>query len=239
MRRAFILSALATFLWLALAPLPASAFGKIVFDPEAFTRLGLELDTARSQLGVLTQQLAAIKALDPSQYQWSNAQQVINSLGQEMQQTQGLAYNASNMDQQFKSDFPGYVAPQNYGQQYQNNAATTLNTLNGVLQNLGMTASDFQNETTRMAFLQNQAQSAQGQTQAIQASSQIASELLSQVQLMHQTLIAQTNAQDAYYANQVQSDASAKAELQKVVQAGSTTVPPYGTSGHYLNPPHF
>jgi P-type conjugative transfer protein TrbJ len=238
MRRAFtFFTLLAVCFWLALTPPTASAgFGKPVFDEAAFGRLGEEIQAAADQLTALKQQ---IKNLDPSQYQWSNAQQVINSLGQEMQQTQGLAYNASNMDQQFKSDFPGYVAPQDYSQQYQNNSATTLNTLNGVLQNLGMTASDFQNETTRMTFLQQQAQSAQGQTQAIQASSQIASELLSQVQLMHQTLIAQTNAQDAYYANQVQNDASAKAEQQKIIQAGSTTVPPYGTSGHYLNPPHF
>lgn len=113
----------------------------------------------------------------------------------------------------------------------------TLNTLNSVLQSMGTNAQDFQNENARLAFLQRQSQSAKGQTQAIQASSQIASEMVSQTQLLRQTVIAQTNAQTAYYATQVQNDASAKAELEHVIQSGSTNVPAYGTSGHSLNPP--
>ena len=116
---------------------------------------------------------------------------------------------------------------------------TTQNTLNGVLQSLGSSANDFQNENTRLSFLQNQAQSATGQTEAIQAASQIASEQVSQLQLLRQTIIAQTNAQATYYAAQMQQQASSQAELSQVINNGSTTSPAIGQSGNQLSLPNF
>ena len=148
-----------------------------------------------------------------------------------------LAYNAQNLDAQFKKIYPGYQSPKNYGEQYQQIVNTTVNTLNGVLNSLGTNAQDFQQENTRLAFLQSQSQNVVGQTQAIQAASQIALEQVAQMQLLRQTLMAQTNAQTAYYVAQTQKEASAKAELEQVVQTGEQKVPAYGTSGNTLNVP--
>ncbi len=102
-----------------------------------------------------------------------------------------------------------------------------------------MSAQDFTDEHQRIQYLQGLAENPKGQTQAIQASAQISSEMLSQVQLLRQTIMAQTNAQTTYYAQQVQNQATAQEEQHEIIQAGSTDVPAYGTSGHYLTVPNF
>jgi P-type conjugative transfer protein TrbJ len=87
--------------------------------------------------------------------------------------------------------------------------------------------------------LQQQVQSAEGQTQAIQASAQITSEVVSQIQALRQTVMVQTNAQTAYYATQVQNEASAHAELLRIVQSGKREKMDYGHSGEPLQIPDF
>jgi P-type conjugative transfer protein TrbJ len=205
-----------------------------VIDLGAITQLMYQLSQLKTQTEYISTELKQLKG---NQYQWSDAQGVINNLGSVIQQTNGISYNASNIDSQFRKAYPGYKAPENFSDQYKNNSEMTLNTLNGVLQSVGTNARDFQDENTRLKFLQAQSQSAQGQTQAIQAASQIASETVSQIQLLRQTVIAQTNAQTTYYATNIQNEASSRAELEEVISAGSTTVPAYGSSGHSLNPP--
>lgn len=202
----------------------------VVSDPLAEERLLSELQNWSQQLSKMDEQASSLKlalsGLQGGQYQWSNAEQLINQLGNLVQETHGLAYNAQNVDGQFKTLFPGYQAPQNYAAQYQSVMNTTNNTLNGILQSLGSNANDFQDENKRLAFLQAQAQNAGGQTQAIQASAQIASEEVSQLQLLRQTLVAQTNAQTVYYAAQVQKEASAQAEFNQVLSNGTTQLGP-------------
>lgn len=207
-----------------------------VVDYAALLQLGNHLVQLKQQTQYIQQELQRLRG---DQYQWSNAQGLINQLGSIIQRSQGLAYSASNIHQQFQQAYPGYHAPQNFNQQYQNNINRTQNTLDGVLQAMGTSAQAFQNENTRLAFLQQQARHAQGQTQAIQASSQIASEMVSQLQLLRQTMMAQTNAQTAYYAMQVQNEASHRAELGKVLHAGAINIPKYGTSGHPLHVANF
>jgi len=207
-----------------------------VIDFAAIAQLGNQL----TQLKIQTQSIQqALLTLSDDQYQWSQVQPLLNELGSIMQKTQGLSYNAAKMDEAFKQAYPGYQAPTNFREQYRNNINTAQNTFNGVLQTLGISAAHFQDENKRLAFLQRQAQSAQGQTQAIQASAQISSELVSQLQLLRQTVIAQANAQTAYYATQVQQEASSRAEFENLMQSGSVDMPSYGSSGESLKMPEF
>ncbi|MBV9576348.1 MAG: hypothetical protein JO149_06965 [Gammaproteobacteria bacterium] len=229
MKKKLLLSILLILTTNAYATLP-------VIDYASLIQMGNQLIQLKQQTEYIEQQL---KALNGNQYQWSNAQVLINNLGSIISQTNGIAYSATNVNQKFQQAYPGYEAPENFNQQYKNNINMTQNTLNGVLQSMGSSAQDFQNENTRLSFLQQQSQSAQGEMQAIQASSQIASEMVSQIQLLRQTVMAQSNAQTAYYATQTQTDASAKAELERVINAGSTVVPAYGSSGNYLTAPDF
>jgi type IV secretion system protein TrbJ len=207
-----------------------------VIDFAALAQLGNQLAELRVQTQSIQQ---ALQTLSGDQYQWSQAQGLLNQLGDIMQKTHGITTNAARMDDAFKQAYPGYQAPANFSEQYRNNVNTAQNTFNGVLQGIGLTAQHFQDENTRLAFLQRQSQSAQGQTQAIQASSQISSELVSQLQLLRQTVMAQSNAQTAYYATQVQQEASSRAELEAILRAGSTDVPAYGSSGNTLEAPEF
>lgn len=206
-----------------------------VIDVASIAQLAAQLNQLREQTLYIKQQLDILKS---NQYQWSNAQGLINDLGSIINQKNSIAYSASNIDLKFRQAYPGYQAPTDFNKQYKDNTNMTQNTLNGVLQSMGSNAQDFQSENTRLKFLQNQSQSAKGETQAIQASSQIASEMVSQIQLLRQAVIAQSNAETAYYARSIQTEASSKAELEKVINSGSQNVPLYG-SGQELNEPDF
>lgn len=207
-----------------------------VIDYAALAKLADELSQLKEETQYIQQSLQGMQA---GQYQWDDAQGLINNLGTIVSQSNGIAYSASNANTQFKRDYPGYQAPENYSQQYQHNVNTTMDTLDGILQSMGSSADDFQDENTRLQFLQQQSQNAQGETEAIQAATQIASEQVSQIQLLRQTVIAQSNAQAVYYATRVQTQASQQAQLKQIIDAGSTKVPPYGSSGHPLHLPQF
>lgn len=221
--------------FLLIASVKTFAVGALVFDPSVFARLGSEAVQLENQLNVLKQQLAAIKQLNPKQYQWSNVQNLINQLGSSIEEAKGISYSAKNVSKKFKDTFPGFVSNQKFDEQYQNVTNNTLNTLNGVLSALNKSSNNFQNENARLSFLQSQEKSAVGQTQAIQAAAQIASEQVSQLQLLRQAIMAETTAQSAYYANQVQVDASSKAEFKKVLLSGKINSQPIGHSGNEIN----
>lgn len=216
--------------------LRANAFMLPVVDFGSIAKLIDQIEQTKTQTKYIKAQLESLKG---NQYQWSNAQALINDLGSVVSRTNGLAYNARDLDKQFRSAYPGYKPPTNYSQQYKENVNLTQNTLNGILQSIGTNAQSFQSDNARLSFLQRQSQSAQGQTQAIQAATQIASETVSQIHLLRQAVIAQSNAETTYFATQIQNEANGRAELEKVIKAGSTTVPPYGHSGHYLASPNF
>lgn len=202
-----------------------------------------QIKALKEQLDVMNQQRRMMEhaglTLSGNQYQWSNAQSLINKLGSLVNQSNSLAYTSKNMDEQFKQKFPGYRAPNDYGQSYEDITNTTINTLNGVLKSVGMSAEDFQDENRRLSFLQSQEQSADNQLKAIQAASQIASEQVTQTQLLRQTMMAQTNAQTTYYAAQIQNESNAHAELQAVIREGSKESPEIGHSGHRITIPTF
>lgn len=209
------------------------AFGDVVYDPTVDatleTNFAAELAKHAEEVSHLLTQITLIKqSLEQLQNpQWNIAQDKINELGNAVNKVNGLAYNSSNLDERFRQLYPGYgngSSAMNYSEQYKNIVTTTQNTINGVLQSLGLNAQDFANENTRLQMLQNQAQNADGQTKAIQASAQIASATVEQVQMLRQTMIAQTNAQNAYYAAQIQKEANVKRALDDELNNCSTTI---------------
>lgn len=172
---------------------------------------------------ILGDQLTSLtKTLD--QFSWNDAQSKINDLGKLVNQANSIAYSAGNLDSTFRKTYPGYTPPENYGEQYENIVNTTLNTLNGILQSVGSSADDFADESSRLQTLQKQAQNADGQIKITQAAAQIASAEVEQLQLMRQTMIAQTNAQTAYYSAQIQKEASSRAEQSTMIQAGNSEI---------------
>jgi hypothetical protein len=63
--------------------------------------------------------------------------------------------------------------------------------------------------------------------------------MVTQLQLLRQVLMAQTNAQTAYFAEQLQNQASSQAQFNQIINAGSTSVPSYGSSGNFVTVPNF
>lgn len=231
----FLANTRCCFLLLLIFSKPSFAMMPVI-DVAALAQLGNQLSEMKLQTQSMQQTL---QTLSGNQYQWSNTQNFLNQLHGAMQTSQGMMYNQEKLSEQFQHAYPGYQAPEQFQKQYQTNVNTTQQTLSGVMQSLNLHAQHFQDENNRLAFLQQQAQNAQGQTQAIQASTQIASEMVSQQQLLRQTVMAQSNAQTAYYANQLQNEASSRAELASVIHAGSTHIPAYGASGDVLDSPEF
>ncbi len=219
------------------------AAGALVFDPVVASHVVSQTAKIVEQIDILHRQLNAInqgiQQLGNAQYQWSNAQTLINQLGHTITQSNGLAYNASHLDSEFKRYFPGYKSTTDYSQYYKDLVNKTQNTFNGILQSAGSNANNFANEQSRLNFLQRQVQTARGQTQAIQSAAQISSEQVSQLQLLRQAVIAQTNAQSIYFAAQVQQQATTQAKASEVINAGSTTAPAIGHSGQALQLPDF
>ncbi|MBS0359328.1 MAG: hypothetical protein JSS53_08675 [Proteobacteria bacterium] len=207
-----------------------------VIDYSVLAQLGHQLEQLRQQTLYIQ---TTLKRLESGQYQWSNTSNLMRELGQIIEKTQGIAYSASDLDKQFKNAYPGYVAPEDFSLQYKNNANTLMNTLQGVMQSMSESHKHFKSEGDHLSFLEAQVQSAEGQTQAIQASAQMTGEVISQIQALRQTVMAQTNAQTAYYATQVQSEASAHAELSDILQSGKRETMEYGHSGSSLKIPQF
>src|SRR5438876_287080 len=100
-----------------------------------------EIQHLMHQISLMENQLKSIdqtiKKLDPGQYKWSDAQGVINDLGNTITKANGLSYSASNINEQFKEHYPGYQSSENYSESYKAMTHKTQNTLNGVLQSMG------------------------------------------------------------------------------------------------------
>lgn len=207
-----------------------------VIDAAALAQLVNQLAELKTQTQSMQQTL---QTLSGNQYQWSNTQHFLSQLQDAMQKTQGINYYSNTLQAQFQKAYPGYQVPNDFQKHYQTNVNTAQHTFCGVVENLRLHTQQVEAENAHLAFLQRQVQSAQGQTQAIQAASQITSEMVSQQQLLRQAMMTQTNAQTAYYATQLQNEVSSRAELDAVIHGGATQVPAYGASGHALVSPDF
>jgi type IV secretion system protein TrbJ len=172
--------------------------------------ISTQLDELAKHTELLNQELARLTNLD-----WDSASSKITELNGIVNQTDTLAYSASDIDTHFRELFPGYQSNSStkYSDQYQEIVKNTQNTLNSILRSMNSSASNFSQEQGKLDQMQSAVADADGQTKAIQAASQISSEEVSQLQLLRQTVIAQTNAQTVYYAEQVQKQANSDAAL--------------------------
>jgi P-type conjugative transfer protein TrbJ len=160
---------------------------------------------------------------------WDDPQQALQQLANSVQQTNGMVYTSNNIDSQYKQIFPGYnaQATSNYSQNYQSWSQTTNNTLNGVLDEINMSYQQAQQEEQLNQQLSQQAQNTQGRMQAIQLGNTIAAEQIAQIQKLKTILMAQTNAQTAYYAYQTQKDTAQQQSMDAMVKNASDVFPSY------------
>ncbi len=212
------------------------AVSPIVYDPtvdadiiQTFSFFEKEIGDLEVQINSLNE---AIKILASGKFVWKTTNALIDQLNHTLEQSSGLSYSAKNEAAQFASLFPGYTIINNFNQQYQNLTKSSLDTFNNILQTLKRSADNFIDENSRLASLQQWTEGVVGQTQALQMAAQLASEQVSQLQLLRQSILAQANAEVVFYAQEIQKEASRAAELNALITAGDTQ-----TSGNLANNP--
>ncbi len=166
--------------------------------------------------------------------QWANEQNFLYQLANQVEQGQALAYQMQNLDSQYRSKFPGYVAPTNYQQAYRDWAQTTHDTLLSTLASAGMQAEQFHTEQSQLNQLATLSRTAEGRMQAAQVGNMIATQQVSQLQALRQLVITQINAQNTYEAYQTQKEAAVEASAANWISASDTTFPTYGKN-HKMN----
>jgi P-type conjugative transfer protein TrbJ len=189
------------------------------------------LNTA-NQLAIQSQQLQSqlkdIENFKGNIGQWANTQNLLYQLANQVQHGQALAYQMQDLDKQYRSRFPGYVAPQNYQQSYRSWTQTTQDTLLSTLASAGMQADQFNHEQNTLNQLARLSQRAEGRMQAVQVGNMIATQQVSQLQALRQLVVTQINAQNTYAAYETQKDAAVEAAASSWINATDTTFPGYG-----------
>ncbi|RFP24189.1 P-type conjugative transfer protein TrbJ [Duganella sp. BJB488] len=162
----------------------------------------------------------------PSQT-WGQAQQELAALADLVNKTAALSYAGGNIDQLFKTKFPGYAKTAgntNFGGKFQSLVQTQLDGLNSALQAAGLQSSQFANERMAIQQIQSMSAGSQGALSAVQAGNMIASQQVDQLQKLRQLYMAQMQAQNSFMAGQAQNQADQVDAAQTFMKQGNGTV---------------
>ena len=144
-------------------------------------------------------------------------------LGEIIQQGEAVAYTMADIDGAFRSRWPGYVPPEDFNASYDLWTRSTLDTVRGVLRSTQLQAEDFLTEETRLEALQALSDTSVGRMQAIQAGNMIATEQVQQLRKLRQLMMAQSNAQTVFLANETNKAAQETASLRTWLMDGAAT----------------
>lgn len=138
---------------------------------------------------------------------------------------QAIAYNQANLDQNFTVKFGGfgYAPSTNFPSNYKTWSQTSLDTTQHSLDAANLQANQLNTEAALMAKLNTSAQTADGQMQAIQAASNIASEQVDQLMKLRQLMMADMQSKAAFQASQTQIAAAAATDSTSFFQLQSGT----------------
>ena len=152
-----------------------------------------------------TTQLRQAKTMDVQLY--SDVFGDIQAVEKVVQAGQGLAYSMGNLDSQWniKYQLNGSQRPNNYAQQYQTWATTSMDTTRGTMQAVTAQGGAFSSDAQMVTDLQNMAKnSVGGSLQAEQGLLQIVAQQLGEQQKLRQLMLADLTAKQAYQAQQEQ-----------------------------------
>jgi P-type conjugative transfer protein TrbJ len=151
---------------------------------------------------------------------WSDANSLLTRLRSSVQQGQAISYASTNVANDFTARYPGYRAPTNYTQQYQQWSDGTLDSIKGSMLAANLQADDLATEDGFHQQLQTLSASASGRMQAIQAGNMIAMENVKQQQKLRSLVMAQMQSQNNYMAAQTQQQAADRANAEAKIQFG-------------------
>ena len=153
-------------------------------------------------------------------------------LGDVIKQGNAVAYRMADLDGAFQRRWPGYVPPEDFNGSYGLWTTSTLDTIRGVLRSSQLQADGFLAEETRLQSLQALSDTSVGRMQAIQAGNMIAGEEVEQLRKLRQLVMAQSNAQTVYMANQTNKEAQETASLRSWVMQGANQEIGSGLTGN-------
>ena len=204
------------------------AHATMVFDALVYGKIGEQLLQTQQQLELLRQQAEMMKALHHGQYQWSDAAPLLHQINEKLATNKEREAVLSPKKNPPLS--PKEKAAQAYWLKIQKNYESSLASLNETLETMNEHSFHFTDDIQRQRGLQMQVQNATGPTQAVQAAAQLASEELTQLQLIRQVVIAQTKAQSSQAAEKIKQRARQEAEFSKLIHSGSKTAPSWLTA---------
>lgn len=162
---------------------------------------------------------------------WGRIQYDLQGVARIAQAGKALAYSASNLGDKFTMTYKGFQYPAgfNYKREYAAWSKTSMDTIKGAMDAIGLQASHFVNEDATMQQLQEMSLSSEGQMQALQVGAQIAGEQVLQLQKLRQLMMTQATAENAYKGRlQAQADTTAAS-----ADAVFTLKPPTGPNTQF------
>ena len=184
-----------------------------------YIREGLQLE---NELAMYANMLRNTKNLSPQTF--GQIAGDISALAQIVQGGQALAYSLGNLDQLFRSTYPGYATnPTVYYQNYQKWSQTSLDTTLGALRAAGLQSQQMQNEESIVSALEFMSETADGQMQALNVLGEIDDQEVQQLMKLRELMMADMSSKQAYQAAMIQEQAADQAATQWFFIGGPVT----------------
>jgi type IV secretion system protein TrbJ len=175
-----------------------------------------------NEISMLANMLRNTKNLSPQTF--GAIQADINALAGIVQGGQALAYSLGNLDQMFRSTYPGYATnPNVYYMNYQQWSQTSLDTTLGALRAAGLQNQQMQSEYSVINALEAMSQTADGQMQALNVLGQIDDQEVQQLMKLRELMMADMSSKQAYQAAMIQQQAAGQAATQWFFTGGPVT----------------
>jgi P-type conjugative transfer protein TrbJ len=185
----------------------------------SYIRQGLQLET---EITMLATMLRNTKNLSPQTF--GQIQADINALAQIVQGGQALAYSLGNLDQLFRSTYPGYSTyPNVYYMNYQRWSQTSLDTTLGALRAAGLQSQQMQSEYSIINALESMSETAEGQMQALNVLGEIDDQAVQQLMKLRELMLADMSSKQAFQAAMIQQQAAGQAANQWFFNSGPVT----------------
>ena len=148
----------------------------------------------------------------------------ISALARIVQGGQALAYSLGNLDQLFRTTYPGYgTVPNTYYLQYRDWSQTSLDTTLGALRAAGLQGQQIQSEQAIESELQSMAQSSDGRMEALQVLADINDQQVQQLMKLREIMLADMSSKQAYQATVIQQQAAGEAATEWFFTTGPVT----------------
>lgn len=195
--------------------------GGIVFDPSNFARNVLHYARRLEQMDMQKQQLeaqlAAMRKLPNPP--WRDISQTAAQLNALMSDGHALAYQLSNLDQQFRATFPVDQAFRDWPTERRVQAQRTVATMGTVLAAAHAQAQVFNDGLGQIAQIKAQVGTIQGQEAALELQNTATVFSAEELMLLRQALMAQTSMQAVYYADRINTEAQQAASIDEHLSA--------------------